>query len=455
MTLRFFLVFFNSSLYNEEKELQMKKILLILFFLIGGIFLIMFLGRLFYTQYRQEKVTNFVEGFQNNLSRDIPISNGQEVWSDKESWIYFSIGEEGNPVQKELKALMPKQNQLGKYANHEVKRLHLLYPQKVSSDLEGVSELVLKESSYRIKGLDIIKDKDKEHQRIHFKDTRYKTPFTLNDFIRDKGAFRKVIEAATSQGSWSQERKNTVLEPFQSDDWSEINFSYKDSQLFLTKDLSLPLTSIFDAIQGTYLTGNDLTSYQDYQEEKKKNLKRVALTFDDGPNPDTTPRVLEILDQYDAKATFFTLGHKLAGQETLVKRMIDQGNEIGNHTWSHPNLTTLSVEGIKQEITATNQAIEKITHQKPTLMRPPYGAINATVQAAVGMKEIMWTVDTLDWQSHSTPAIMKKLKEQLTPGGIILMHDIHQTSVDALPSVLDYLKSQGYEVVTVSELYGY
>ncbi|WP_438838047.1 polysaccharide deacetylase family protein [Streptococcus pluranimalium] len=234
-----------------------------------------------------------------------------------------------------------------------------------------------------------------------------------------------------------------------------MNFSYKDSQLFLTKELSLPLTSIFDAIQGTYLTGNDLTRYQDYQEEKKKNLKRVALTFDDRPNPDTTPRVLKILDQYDAKATFFTLGHKLAGQETLVKRMIDQGNEIGNHTWSHPNLTTLSVEGIKQEITATNQAIEKITHQKPTLMRPPYGATNATVQAAVGMKEIMWTVDTLDWQSHSTPAIMKKLKEQLTPGGIILMHDIHQTSVDALPSVLDYLKSQGYEVVTVSELYGY
>ncbi|MFU2194413.1 polysaccharide deacetylase family protein [Streptococcus pluranimalium] len=433
----------------------MKKILLILFFLIGGTFLIMFLGRLFYNQYRQEKVTSFVENFQNNLSRDISISNGQEIWSDKESWIYFSIGEEGNPVQEELKVLMPKQNQLGQYANHEVKRLHLLYPQKVSSDLDGISELVLKESSYRIKGLDIIKEKDKEHQRIHFKDARYKTPFTLNDFIRDKGAFRKVIEAATSQGSWSQERKNTVLEPFQSDDWSEINFSYKDSQLFLTKELSLPLTSIFDAIQGTYLTGNDLTSYQDYQEEKKKNLKRVALTFDDGPNPDTTPRVLEILDQYDAKATFFTLGHKLAGQETLVKRMIDQGNEIGNHTWSHPNLTTLSVEGIKQEITATNQAIEKITHQKPTLMRPPYGATNATVQAAVGMKEIMWTVDTLDWQSHSTPAIMKKLKEQLTPGGIILMHDIHQTSVDALPSVLDYLKSQGYEVVTVSELYGY
>lgn len=433
----------------------MKKILLILFFLIGGIFLIMFLGRLFYTQYRQEKVTNFVEGFQNNLSRDIPISNGQEVWSDKESWIYFSIGEDGNPVQEELKVLMPKQNQLGQYANHEVKRLHLLYPQKVSSDLDGISELVLKESSYRIKGLDIIKEKDKEHQRIHFKDARYKTPFTLNDFIRDKGAFRKVIEAATSQGSWSQERKHTVLEPFQSDDWSEINFSYKDSQLFLTKELSLPLTSIFDAIQGTYLTGNDLISYQDYQEEKKKNLKRVALTFDDGPNPDTTPRVLEILDQYNAKATFFTLGHKLASQETLVKRIIDQGNEIGNHTWSHPNLTTLSVEGIKQEITATNQAIEKITHQKPTLMRPPYGATNATVQAAVGMKEVMWTVDTLDWQSHSTLAIMKKLKEQLTPGGIILMHDIHQTSVDALPSVLDYLKSQGYEVVTVSELYGY
>ncbi|MDY5974755.1 MAG: polysaccharide deacetylase, partial [Streptococcus hyovaginalis] len=90
-----------------------------------------------------------------------------------------------------------------------------------------------------------------------------------------------------------------------------------------------------------------------------------------------------------------------------------------------------------------------------TLMRPPYGATNTTVQSVAGMKEIMWTVDTLDWQNHSTPAIMKNIQEQLRPGGIILMHDIHQTSVKALPSVLEFLKSQGYEIVTVSELYGY
>ncbi|MGT2832793.1 polysaccharide deacetylase family protein [Streptococcus halotolerans] len=433
----------------------MKKIVLVLGFVAAVLSLVWFMGKSFYVQQRQEKIMTFVEDFQKEINREIPISNGQEVWRHKESWIYFNTGGEGSYVQKKLEEFMPEKNQLGQYDNHDINHLHLLYPKKVASDLEHVSELQLKKSSYKIDWFDIKKEKKTNLKSLYFKDGAYKDPFTLNDLIKDKAAFRKVIETTAQDKSWSQDRKETILKPFESDDWSEIPFSYKKDQLVLTKDLSLPINRFLDSVQGKYLKGDALKTYQAYVAKNRQNLKRVALTFDDGPNPATTPKVVDILKRYNAKATFFTIGQKIAGQEELLKKMVDQGNEIGNHTWTHPNLTTLSGEAVKQEINDTNAAIEKAIKQKPTLMRPPYGATNTMVQSAAGMKEVMWTVDTLDWQSHSTPAIMKKVQEQLKPGGIILMHDIHQTSVDALPSVLEYLKSQGYEVVTVSELNGY
>lgn len=433
----------------------MKKIILVVGAILAMLSLVCFLGNLFYIQQREQNVRAFVDDFQKEINHEIPISNGHEVWSDKDSWIYFNTGGEGSYVQKTLEEFLPENNQMGQYENHEIDRLHLLYPKKVESDLENVSKLQLKESTYKIDGFDIKKEKKKNLKSIYFKDEAYKDPFTLDDLIKDKKAFRKVIEATTNQRSWSQDKKASILKAFEGDDWSEIPFSYEDERLYLTKELSLPISGFLDSVQGKYLKGKALESYQAYLAEKRKNLKKVALTFDDGPNPVTTPKILDILQQCDAKATFFTIGQKIGGQEELLKKMVDQGNEIGNHTWSHPNLTTLSDEGIKQEINSTNEAIEKAIKRKPTLMRPPYGATNTTVQSVAGMKEIMWTVDTLDWQNHSTPAIMKNIQEQLRPGGIILMHDIHQTSVEALPSVLEFLKSQGYEIVTVSELYGY
>lgn len=179
----------------------------------------------------------------------------------------------------------------------------------------------------------------------------------------------------------------------------------------------------------------------------------MALTFDDGPDPRTTPQVLDILANYQAKGTFFMMGSKVAGNEALVKRVSEAGHEIGNHSWDHPNLTKLTVDQIQYQVNATNQAISKACGKKPLYLRPPYGATNDTVQRASGLAQMLWTVDTRDWENHSTAGIMDNIKKQLQYGGVVLMHDIHQTTVNALPTVMEYLKAEGYQCVTVSDLY--
>lgn len=199
---------------------------------------------------------------------------------------------------------------------------------------------------------------------------------------------------------------------------------------------------------------NDLKSSDlDLVSNLKAKAPRVALTFDDGPNEKTTPKALEILKRYNAKATFFVMGQSAVGHTDILQRMHAEGHEIGNHTWDHPNLTKLPAEKIKEEIHKTNDLIMKATGQKPVYLRPPYGATNATVKTVTGLKEMLWSVDTEDWKNHNTQAMMTNIKKQLRPGGVILMHDIHQTTIDALPTIMDYLTTQGYYFVTVGELY--
>ncbi|MCD0070810.1 polysaccharide deacetylase family protein, partial [Streptococcus agalactiae] len=217
----------------------------------------------------------------------------------------------------------------------------------------------------------------------------------------------------------------------------------------IINDLKLPLDKLYNVIDESYLKSSDL----DLVSNLKAKAPRVALTFDDGPNEKTTPKALEILKRYNAKATFFVMGQSAVGHTDILQRMHAEGHEIGNHTWDHPNLTKLPAEKIKEEIHKTNDLIMKATGQKPVYLRPPYGATNATVKTVTGLKEMLWSVDTEDWKNHNTQAMMTNIKKQLRPGGVILMHDIHQTTIDALPTIMDYLTTQGYYFVTVGELY--
>ena len=184
--------------------------------------------------------------------------------------------------------------------------------------------------------------------------------------------------------------------------------------------------------------------------------KVIALTFDDGPGPHTA-HLLDILDQYGAKATFFLIGSKVSGQASIVRSIQARGHQLGNHSWSHPELPKLPVDQIASEIDRTNEAIRQATGITPAILRPPYGAVNGAVLEQLrlrGMSSILWSVDTRDWADRNSDIVCSRAVAGARPGAIILMHDIHQTSVGAVPCILSALKQQGYSFVTVQGLLG-
>ena len=182
--------------------------------------------------------------------------------------------------------------------------------------------------------------------------------------------------------------------------------------------------------------------------------KVIALTFDDGPGP-YTAHLLDILDQYGAKATFFLIGSKVSGQASVVRSIQARGHQLGNHSWSHPELPKLSVDQIAGEIDRTNEAIRQATGVKPSILRPPYGAVNGAVLEQLrlrNMSSILWSVDTRDWADRNSQIVCSRAVAGARPGAVILMHDIHQTSVNAVPCILSSLKQQGYSFVTIQRL---
>lgn len=184
----------------------------------------------------------------------------------------------------------------------------------------------------------------------------------------------------------------------------------------------------------------------------KGQTKRVALTFDDGPDEKVTPQILATLKKYEAKATFFMVGKNALKNPGIVKQIYEEGHEIGNHTWNHPKLTNLPKSTIKQEADSTSNAIYKAIGQNPTVFRPPYGATNEQVRSVLSMPTILWSVDTLDWKHRNAAKILSNVKASTKDGSIILMHDIHQSTANGLENVLLYLQQQGYEFVIVSEI---
>ncbi|MFG1242505.1 polysaccharide deacetylase family protein [Xanthobacter sp. DSM 14520] len=182
----------------------------------------------------------------------------------------------------------------------------------------------------------------------------------------------------------------------------------------------------------------------------------IAMTFDDGPNPETTPRLLKMLEQRGIKATFFVLGSRATASPAIIKQMIAQGHEVANHSWDHPQLPKIPVAAADKQIGDTNAAIEQITGKSPIYVRPPYGAMTPALRAHLrekfGSTFIYWSVDPLDWKDRNAQVIHDRIVSHAHPGAIVLAHDIHPTTVDAMPKVLDDLKAKGYKFVTVSEL---
>lgn len=181
------------------------------------------------------------------------------------------------------------------------------------------------------------------------------------------------------------------------------------------------------------------------------NKPMVALTFDDGPGPRTT-ELLNQLKKYNAHATFFMLGKNVTKYSDAVKQMLQDGNELGNHSYDHQQLTKIDAEAIAKEVNDTNENIKNICGSPATLLRPPYGAINDTVKSSVGMPMILWNVDTLDWKTRNAQSTIDEVMKNLKDGDIILMHDIHTETIDAALELIPKLEEEGYQLVTVSEM---
>lgn len=180
----------------------------------------------------------------------------------------------------------------------------------------------------------------------------------------------------------------------------------------------------------------------------------IALTFDDGPNPVTTPAVLRILEREHITASFFVVGSRVVGNEEILQRMVRDGDEIGNHSWSHPDFTMLNIYHIKKQIMLTQRAVEKAGVPTPTLFRPPYGAIDTKVTAEVPMTMMFWNEDPRDWAADTPDQVEQAVIASAKPGGVIDMHDIYQVTADSLGPIIKKLKSEHYKFVTASQLFG-
>lgn len=177
----------------------------------------------------------------------------------------------------------------------------------------------------------------------------------------------------------------------------------------------------------------------------------LALTFDDGPHPEVTPQVLDILARQQVKATFFVVGVHVPGQEALLQREYREGHEIGNHSWDHPDLSKLTPEEAKEQIQATQKVIAAADVPVPRILRPPYGAVNKMIAAHNHLPVVRWNVDPEDWKYQDAPTILAGTLAQARPGAIILMHDIYPSTVAALEPAIMALKQQ-YQFVTASQL---
>ena len=182
----------------------------------------------------------------------------------------------------------------------------------------------------------------------------------------------------------------------------------------------------------------------------------VAMTFDDGPSAKLTPKLLDLLAAHHIKATFFLIGENVAENPELVAREAREGHEIANHSWSHPNLAKMSDDGVRSQLRRTEDAIKSASSNRPTLLRPPYGSISPRqkkwINRDFGYKIILWDVDPFDWKRPGPNVVCNRIVRNTRAGSIILAHDIHPGTIEAMPCVLNQLEAKGFKFVTVSEL---
>ena len=186
--------------------------------------------------------------------------------------------------------------------------------------------------------------------------------------------------------------------------------------------------------------------------EQFKDKKLIAFTFDDGPSTSNTNYLLDNLDKYNARVTFFVLGSRVDNNKDVLKRAYLQGNDIGSHTYNHRNLNLLSDEGIIDEVKRTNDKIKEVIGVSPTLLRPPYGNLTSHGKELANMHVILWNIDPLDWKYKDKNRVANEIIEHAHDGAIVLVHDIYKSSVDGALLAMEELEKEGYAFVTITEM---
>ena len=331
---------------------------------------------------------------------------------------------------------------------------------KLKSNWDGKVNIVI------TKGYLTVKNKIGEWKGNKFQ--KYDGSYVENDFVVSKGKTyyfgsdgKKVTGWQEINGKKYFFTKKGVME---SSGWKKDG----DHTYYLTDDGSAMTgwmelgedTYYFDA-DGIMLTGKqrvgstkcvfgDDGKLQSKEMKIDPNKPMMALTFDDGPG-ERTHELLDMLEKYDAHATFFMQGVHVSQYAGDVERMKEIGCEIGNHSYNHPQLTG-EADGGASQVAKTNELLKQACGQPATVLRPPYGAVNDKVKAAVGMPMILWNIDTLDWKTKDTQSTIDSVLNTADDGDIVLMHDIHSSTVDAALELIPKLIENGYQLVTVSEM---
>jgi len=373
----------------------------------------------------------------------------------------------------------------------EMKESDLLLDYKTSAHFSLESQIKpIKDNIYNI----VITEEQSAEQTSNYKNMK---TYTINldeeEFIHFEDIIKKSLSSNklfkllqnNSESNLNEEKFQEKDDFFSNVDWTinknDIIFYFKAGDLSKQNEkVEVPLMQFYSYLKDDYyeafITDELDESIKLQQEEERKqkeeersekeaqnkealqSRKMVALTFDDGPDPENTPKILDSLQAYNAKATFFNLANNAEQNPDIVQRITNEGHEIGNHSISHANLNAVKRQKAEQEIINSKQMIEDVTGEEITLFRPPYGNFEDDTQKMINDSNqdiIMWSLDTKDWDSKNTNEIYQTVKNNVEPGSIILMHDIHEVTADALPKILSYLDNEGYELVTVSELQPY
>lgn len=233
--------------------------------------------------------------------------------------------------------------------------------------------------------------------------------------------------------------------------YSLLNEYLKPNFLKLDSFETLSFKGSFDIRSNNINTFSETKLKPQRKIDPKKPM--VALTFDDGPYTRSTLLILNTLKEHNSVATFFVLGNRVSNHQDIIKQMAKQGNEIGNHTYSHKQLTNLTSKELKEQVNKTQNIILGVTGNKPKIMRPTYGSYDNKLRSEINLPMILWSIDPMDWKTQDPEKIANHILSRVKDGDIILMHDIFKATADAVELLIPELLNRGFQLVTVSELY--